>query len=486
MALDETRVRAHAAGMREILKSASLLALLAAAAVGANPAAAQTGPGDLGAGARAAADRALADPIAWNVLESLTTEIGPRPVGSPSMTAARDWGAATLRSLGFENVHIESFTTPVWTRGPESASIVGEGVGQKLQILGLGRSTPTPPGGITAPIVLFRSYQEMLDQPPGSLAGKIAVVTQVMRKTQDGSGYGAINAQRTQGPVEAAKRGAMGYLVRSLSTIDNREPHAGGAQPGGIPAAALSPVDADQLERLVARGRRVSVRLDLQSTFNPAAEAWNVVGEIRGSKHPDEVIVVGGHLDSWDPGTGAIDDGAGVAILTAAARIAGAKRPERTIRVVMFGSEEQGGSGAAYGAAHRTEVPNIVVAGESDVGAGEIFSVSLPKNAVAAPAMVAFRSALPKLRVILSPAQPRGGGSDIEGLMGQGVPFVDFNQDATRYFDLHHSADDTLDKVDPKALAQNVAVWSAFIFCVANSDIDFRALSLSGAALSRP
>jgi len=436
---------------------------------------------DFGGEARRVADRALADETAWNVLESLTTEIGPRPVGQPAMTRARDWAVATFKAQGFENVHLESFTTPAWIRGPESAEIVGPAP-QKLQILGLGRSSPTPPGGITAPIALFRSYQAMLDQPPGSLAGKIAVVTQAMRRTQDGSGYGAINAQRTAGPVEAAKRGAVAYLVRSLSTIDNREPHAGGASPGGIPAAALSPVDAEQLERLSARGRPVIVHLDLQSSFNPAAEAWNVVGEIKGATHPEEVVLVGGHLDSWDPGTGAIDDGAGVAIALASAKVAGQRnRPARTVRVVMFGSEEQGGSGAAYGAAHRAETPNIVVAGESDVGAGEIFSVSLPKNAAAAPAMTAFRSVLPKLKVIYSPALPRGGGSDIAGLMAQGAPFVDFNQDATRYFDLHHSADDTLDKVEPKALAQNVAVWSAFIYTVANSDIDFRKLSLGAA-----
>ena len=180
--------------------------------------------------------QALADPTAWNVLESLTTDVGPRPVGSPAMTRARDWGMATLKALGFENVHVEPFTAAAWSRGAESAEVVGPSP-QKLHILGLGRAAPTPAGGITAEIALFRSYQELLDQPAGALKGKIAVVTQAMRKTQDGSGYGAINAQRTQGPVEAAKRGAVAYLLRSLSTIDNREPHAGGAAAGGIPAA---------------------------------------------------------------------------------------------------------------------------------------------------------------------------------------------------------------------------------------------------------
>ena len=441
------------------------------------PAAAQ----DLSGGAQAVARQALSDPTAWNVLEQLTTEIGPRPVGSAAAAKARDWGVTTLKALGFENVHVEPFTTAAWSRGAESAEVVSP-FPQKLQILGLGRSSPTPPGGITAPIVLFRSYQAMLDQPPGSLKGKIAVVTEAMRKSQDGSGYGAINAQRTLGPMEAAKRGAVAYLLRSLSTIDNREPHTGVALAGGIPAAALSPVDADQLERMVARGQPVILHLELASTMNANAPAWNVVGEIRGREHPDEVLVVGGHLDSWDPGTGAIDDAAGVAIASAAAKLAaGPQRPARTIRVVMWGSEEQTGSGAAYAAAHKAEVGKIVVAGESDLGSDEIWSINLPKGSLKAPAMTAFRSALPPLKVIVSQDPPRFGGSDIEELIGLGTPFVDFNQDATVYFDLHHSADDTLDKVKPDHLAQNVAVWASFLYTVANSDIDFRKLSEAAA-----
>jgi hypothetical protein len=452
------------------------LALLAATALllPAVPAAAQS----LSAQAAAVRDKALADPTAWNVVESLTTEIGPRPVGSPAMERARDWGVATLTALGFENVHVEPFTTAAWRRGEESAEVVGPWP-QKLHILGLGNSAETPKGGLTAEIVVFRSYQEMLDQPPGALKGKIAVVTERMRRSQDGSGYGAINAQRTQGPVEAAKRGAAAYLTRSLSTDDTRLPHAGAASAGGIPAAALSTPDAELLEHMAARGKPVVVKLSMTSTFNPKAAAWNVVGEIRGSERPDEVIVVGGHLDSWDPGTGAIDDGAGVAITTAAAKLAASlpQRPRRTIRVVMWGSEEQTGSGEAYAAAHKGEVGKMIMVGESDLGAAPIWSVSLPKGSLGHPAMKAFTSSLAPLRVIVNRDAPRFGGSDVEELIGLGAPFVDFNQDASRYFDLHHSADDTLDKIQPDELAQNVAVWASFIHTVANSDIDFRALA---------
>lgn len=450
-----------------------MLSLAAAGALAALPAAAQ----DLASGAQRAAAQALSDPTAWRVVESLTTEIGPRPVGSPAMTRARDWGVATLKALGFQNVHVEAFTTPAWSRGVESAEVVSP-YPQKLRILGLGHSASTPPGGLTAPVVVFRSYQEMLDQPPGALKGKIAVVTQVMRRTQDGEGYEAINAVRTAGPAEAAKRGAVAYLHRSLSTAEDREPHAGAAMAGGIPAAALSPADAEQLERMAATGRPVLVRLDMTSSENPETTSWNVVGEIPGRERPKEVVLVGGHLDSWDPGTGAIDDGAGVAIATAAAKLASEQGPPaRTIRVVMWGSEEQSGSGRAYAAAHRLEADKIVVAGESDLGADPVWSASIPRGSAKTPQMAAFASVLSGLKVIASPEPPRFGGSDIEGLMAMGVPFVDFNQDATRYFDVHHSAHDTLDMVDPKSLSQNVAVWAAFLYTVANSDIDFRKLA---------
>jgi hypothetical protein len=446
-----------------LLQTAAALMFIAA------PAAAQ----DLTSKAVQIREQALADPTAWNVVESLTTEVGPRPVGSASMERARDWGVAKLKSLGFENVHAESFTTSAWSRGAESAEVVGPWP-QKLQILGLGNSSPTPKGGLTAPIVLFHTYRDMLAQPPGSLTGKIAVVAERMTRTQDGSGYGGINATRTQGPTEAAKRGALAYLVRSLATDDTRLPHAGSSTAAGIPAAALSTPDAELLEHMAARGQPVIVKLDLASSLNPAAPAWNVVGEIRGGAAPDEIVLIGGHLDSWDPGTGAIDDGAGVAISVAAAKLAGQGRPKRTLRVVMWGSEEQSGSGAAYAAAHTAEIGKMALVSESDSGAGLIWSISLPPGAEGTPAMKAFLSAIGPLKVIVSRTPPEEGGSDIRGLIAGGAPFVDFHQDVSRYFDLHHSADDTLDKIEPKELAQNVAVWASFLYMVANSDIDFR------------
>jgi len=448
------------------------IALLAAAAAVFVSSAAHAA--DLQATAIALRDKALADSTAWDVTESLSTEVGARPQGSPGMDRARDWGVAKLKTLGFENVHVETFETESWLRGPESAEVVAP-YPQKLQILGLGRSSPTPPGGLEAEIVLFKALDEMLAQPPGALAGKIAVVTEKMRRTQDIQGYG--NAVRARGAgVEAAKRGAVAYLVRSISTDDTRLPHGGGGAMSGIPMAALSTPDAELLERMVARGAPVRIKLAMSSTYRAKAPAYNVVGEIRGREKPDEVIVIGGHLDSWDAGTGAVDDAAGIGITTAAAKLISdlPQRPRRTIRVVMWGAEEQGGSGAAYAEAHKHEVGKIVVAGESDLGAGEIFNAKLPAGSLDHPAMKAFVAAARPLKVMISREPAEDGGADVEGLKRLGTPVVELQQDASRYFDLHHSADDTLDKVDPKELAQNVAVWTAFVYAVADSDIDFR------------
>ena len=451
----------------------SLLLAAACAAVFAVPAVAA----DLNHDAVAVRDRALSDPTAWNILESVTTEVGPRPVGTPAMARARDWGVAKLTALGFENVRIEPFETRAWVRGAESAEVVSP-YPQKLAILGLGGSASTPAGGLEAEIVVFPTYQAMLDQPVGALKGKIAVVTQAMRKTQGGAGYGSGVQPRALGAIEAAKRGAVGFLLRSVSTDDTRLPHTGAMRgEPGIPAAAISTPDAELLDHMAARGKPIRVKLNMTSSVIEKAPSWTVVGELKGRTHPDEVVVIGGHLDSWDPGTGAIDDGAGVAIATAAAKLAATtgERPARTIRVVLWGSEEQGGSGDAYAEAHKAEVGKIVLAGESDLGGDEVWQTRLPKGSAAHPAMKAFTAALPPLKVIVSPEPAKDGGSDTEGLQALGAPVVDMDQDASRYFDLHHSADDTLDKVDPKKLAQNVAVWAAFLRVVADSDIDFRA-----------
>ena len=431
-------------------------------------------------------DKALLDRTAWEITEDLTTNIGPRLVGSPAMERAKDWSVAKFKALGFTNVKVEQFAKPSWTRGEESAWLVGP-YPLKLNIVGLGRTIPTPPEGIEAEVALFHTYADLIAAPEGSLKGKIAVITQPMVRTQDGYGYGVAGVSRRAGPVEAAKRGAVALLIRSVSTSDSTVPHTGvtgfGPDVVTIPAAAMGVPEAEQLERLAKKGP-LRIKLKLASTSDANDVAWNISGEIKGSEKPDEVIVIGGHLDSWDVGTGALDDATGVAITTAAAKLIGElpKHPKRTIRVVMFGSEESGGSSEAYVAAHKDELAKIVLAGESDTGADRIYSLKLPAGAQKHAIATTAGDVLAPLKIFVNRDPSAHGGSDIEGLEAAGVPSIELEQDASRYFDYHHTMDDTLNKVRPDELAQNVAAWASFIYLVADSDVDFRALKAAAPA----
>jgi Zn-dependent M28 family amino/carboxypeptidase len=460
---------------RSLLTAAAVSALMAGAVLPA-----QTWAQDART-AETLRDKALLDRTAWDITEDLTTTIGPRVVGSPAMARAKDWAVAKFKALGFTNVKVEEFAKPSWTRGAESAELVAP-YPMKLDIVGLGRTVPTPPEGIEAEVALFKTYAEMIAAPEGSLKGKIVVITQPMVRAQDGAGYGVAGISRRTGPVEAAKRGAAGLLIRSISTSDSTVPHTGVTAFGdgvvSIPSAALGVPEAEQLERLAAKDP-LRIKLKLASTVDPADVAWNISGEIKGSEKPDEVLVVGGHLDSWDVGTGALDDATGIAITTAAAKLIGdlPKHPKRTIRVVMWGSEESGGSSEAYLAAHKDELPKIVLAGESDTGADRVYSLQIPAGSADHPAMKTAVRVLSPLKIYLDKAPPAHAGADIEGLEESGVPVVALNQDASRYFDYHHTMDDTLNKVRPDELAQNVAAWTSFLYLVADSDIDFRTLS---------
>ena len=460
--------------MRTWLTALAILAVAAAPAFG----------GPLRAGAEAVRDRALKDSTAYDYVESLSVEVGPRLAGSEAAARARDWALAKLTALGFVNVHVEPFPITAWLRGPEAAEIVAPHP-QKLAIIGLGGSVPTAPEGVEGEIALFHTYADLLAAPPGSLTGKIAVVTQPMPRAQDGSGYGALNPARRQGPSEAARRGAVAYLVRSLATGVSREPHTGAmnyaADAPKIPAAALSVIDAILIDHLAERGQPIRIRLKLASTTEPAS-AWTVAGEIRGTEHPEQIVQVGGHLDSWDPGTGSIDDGAGMAIAVATAKLAGTPNPpKRTIRVALFGSEEMDFAREAFAAAHMAEAPRIVVIGESDIGADAAWSVQIPAGSLKTPEMQDYAATVAPLAVYVSPEPATGSGDDVANLIKAGVPAVAVRQDASRYFDWHHSSEDTLDKIDPTQLSQAVATWASFVYIVANSDIDFRALAAAAA-----
>ncbi|WP_242116195.1 M20/M25/M40 family metallo-hydrolase [Sphingomonas lacusdianchii] len=416
-------------------------------------------------------DAALTDTVAWDITEGLTTEIGPRLAGTPDEARARDWAVARLKALGFSNVRIEPYQMPVWVRGEERAAIISP-FPQPLAITALGNSGETPAKGLEAEIVYFPTLDDLKAAPTGSLKGKIAFVSHAMAATQDGSSYGAFGAVRRAGPAIAAQKGAAAIVIRSLGTDHHRNPHAGSTVfPAGtvaIPAGALSVPDAEQLERVLKRGRPVRLRLTLTPRQIGMRESGNVIAEVPGSDPAAGVVLIGGHLDSWDLGTGAFDDAAGLGITTAAAkRIMDAGRPRRTIRVVWFGAEEVGGvGGAAYAKAHAGD--RHALAAESDFGADRVwrFDVALPPESAAIGDRLA--AALAPLGITRGTAVA-GDGTDIGPTLAQNVAAIDLTQSGLRYFDLHHTPDDTLDKVDPVQLQQNVAAWTAMLAVVANA-----------------
>ena len=447
-------------------------ALIAALLITAAPAAAQQSvaslPPPVIADPQIAAlrDDAVAnDHYAWDIVEGLTTEVGQRLAATDAEARARDWAVKRLTAMGFANVHVEPFTMPVWTRGAESAEIVSP-FPQKLAVAALGYSGSTGPNGITGQIVYFPSVDALRAAPDAEVGGKIVFIDHNMQPAQDGSGYGQFGAPRRQGPTIASLKGAIGIVIRSIGTDHHRNPHTGvqyftdGAK--SIPAGALTVPDAEQLVRILKRGRPVTMHLTLVSEKHEGGKSGNVIAEVPGRDPKAPILLVGGHLDSWDLATGAIDDASGVAITTAAAKhIMDAGRPRRTIRIVWFGAEEPGGFGGnAYAKAHGKE--SYAIAGESDFGADRIwrFSSQLLKSDPAAYAQLA--ASLAPLGITKND-KGDADGTDVDPTIQAGAPWVSLNQDGTRYFDYHHTPDDTLDKIDPVQLRQNVAAWTAML-----------------------
>ncbi|WP_291838987.1 M20/M25/M40 family metallo-hydrolase [Brevundimonas sp.] len=437
-------------------------------------------------------DAALQQNIALDYVTRLTTRFGARPAGSKSEQDAAAWAAGYMREHGFQNVRIETFPLVGWERGEESASIVGAHP-QRLVVAALGHS-PGTNGVIEAEVVRFTSLEALNAAPAGSLAGKIAYVDAgQMVRMQDGAGYGPLTRIRGAGPGAAAAKGAVAFIMRSVGSDEHRMPHTGttryieGRVP--LPGFALSAPDASQLSRLIAGGETVRLRLSSTAhTYETVSQ--NVVGEITGASRPNEVIVLCSHMDSWDLGSGAIDDGAGGAITLAAAKAIAesGRRPARTVRVVLYGSEEvaqptdTGNGGGAYLRGIGAAVEQHIIAGESDFGADRVYAFGLPPGAQGSDfARIAGRVLYP-IGVLPSPDPELHGGADVGPLAEAGVPVFGLNQDGTRYFDLHHTADDTLDKIDPAQLSQNVAAWAALVYLVADSDVDFRAMRPATAA----
>lgn len=411
-------------------------------------------------------DKALSsDEHAWDITEGLTTEVGPRLAGTEAEARARSWAVRKLTSMGFSNVRIEHFDMPVWVRGRERAEIISP-FPQPLVVTALGNSGSTGPEGVSGEIVAFDSVDALRAAPAGQVKGKIVFIDHAMPANQDGSGYGQFGAPRRQGPTIASQKGALALIVRSIGTDWHRNPHAGvmsfsdGAKP--IPAGALSNPDADQLLRILKRGRPTSLKLVLESRNLGTRQSGNVIAEVPGRDPSLPPILVSGHLDSWDQGTGAIDDASGVAIAAAAAKhVMDAGRPLRTIRIVWFGAEEVGlFGGLDYRAKHGKEPHYALI--ESDFGADRIWKVDSKLGDARKAEAEAIGKALAPLGIVTG-SFSKAEGSDIGPMLDDGHPGVGLNQDGSRYFDFHHTPDDTLDKVDPQQLRQNVAAWTAVL-----------------------
>jgi len=444
----------------------ALLATVLAAPLLAQPAAPPPPPVVVAPWIHALRDDALAnDRHAWDITEGLTTEVGPRMAGTAAEARARAWSVAKLKAMGFSNVRVETFDMPVWVRGPESAEVLAP-FPQRLVVAALGNSASTGPAGVSGEVAAFDSVDALRAAPDAAVRGKIVFIDHRMTPTQDGSGYGQFGAPRRAGPTLASQKGAIAIVVRSIGTDHHRNPHTGvmsfadGAKP--IPAGALTIPDAEQLVRILKRGKPVTIRLRLESTTMASAQSGNVIAEVPGRDPRLAPVLVAGHLDSWDQGTGAIDDASGVAIAAAAAkRIMDAGRPLRTIRIVWFGAEEVGLLGGLDYLARHGKEPHHAAA-ESDFGADRIWKVESKLGEARRDEARLIGAALAPLGIVTG-SFDEADGSDIGPLLASGVPGVGLGQDGTRYFDLHHTPDDTLDKVDPVQLRQNVAAWTAML-----------------------
>ena len=420
-------------------------------------------------------ERALASGLAYELVSSLTTEVGPRPAGSEGERRAVAWGQRTMQRLGFDSIRAEPVTVPHWVRGEGAGEILSP-FPQPVHLTALGGSVGTPPEGIAAEVVSFPSVAELEAAPDERVRGRIVFLDGRMERRRDGSSYREVVPNRGRGPSVAGAKGAVALLIRSVATGTHRFPHTGGTRYAEgaprIPAAALAVPDADLLAAQLARDEPVRFRLRLGARDLPQERSANVVGDLRGSERPEEIVLLACHLDSWDLGTGALDDGAGCGIVLAAAKLLAesGRRPARTVRVVLYANEEFGLSGArAYAEEHAEELPRHLLGLEADLGAGRVWGFS---GNVAPEGLPFLRAILPELEPLGIEwiDRPAHGGADFVPLVEKRMPVADLHHDASEYFDYHHTADDTLDKVDPEALRQCVAAYALVAWWVAGGD----------------
>ncbi|MDL3984230.1 M28 family metallopeptidase [Shewanella xiamenensis] len=419
---------------------------------------------------------ALASSIGYDIVESLTVEVGPRLAGSPKDIIAVNWAMNKLTSLGFDKVYKEPVQVPIWERGEAKAKIISP-VEQPLVITALGGSIATPVTGIRARIARFDSLEALQQANPDDVKGKIAFIDQKTERHITGEGYGKSVGGRSKGAVAAAQKGAVAIVIRSIGTDHDRMAHTGVMryQDGvaKIPAAAMSNPDADLVDAMLKRDPNAVLELHMSPKDLGTNTSYNVIAEVTGSSKPNEIVLIGAHLDSWDEGTGAIDDGAGVAIVTAAAKHIQdlPQKPARTVRVVLYAAEEIGlVGGKAYAEAHKAELPLHYIAAESDFGAGPIYQIDTKVSDNVFAQVQESIKPMTYNGVALGNNQA-SGGPDVSMLPALGVPVASLRQDGHDYFDYHHTPNDTLDKIDPKALAQNVAAYAQFAYIMANSNL---------------
>jgi carboxypeptidase Q len=422
---------------------------------------------------------AMSDDYAYRQVAYLTENIGGRPSGSPQAKAAVEYVAGELRKLGLD-VQLEEVKVPHWVRGVETAQLVEypghtPDTTQKIVLTALGGSTATPAEGIVAEVVVVNDFDELTALGRDKVAGKVVLFNEIFDKQKSAAGmafvaYGEAVRYRGAGPKAAADLGAVAALVRSVGDADFRLPHTGYSFPSGIPAGAVTAEDADLVAHLASQGP-VRMRLTLTPQKLPDSTSYNVIGDLKGSEHPEQVVVVSGHLDSWDLGTGAIDDGAGVAVAMEAAEILQRLhlRPKRTLRVIAWMDEESGGAGAqTYNKEHASDFPNHMAAIESDAGAahpqGFDTKMSVQAGELLRPVLTVLQS-IGANGVRESTYPP---GADISGMSEAGVPALGILQDGRTYFHYHHTAADTLDKIVPAELRENAAAMAVMGYALAS------------------
>ncbi len=422
---------------------------------------------------------ALNDDYAYHELEHLTENIGPRPTGSLQARAAAEYVAEELRKVGLD-VRLQPVTVPHWVRGAETASLVEypgmvPGTSQKIVLTALGGSSSTPPDGLTADVITVNSFDELTALGRDKVAGKIVLFNVPFDKQKAEAGfafasYGEAVRYRAAGAKATADLGGIAALVRSVGSADYRLPHTGFSIPAGIPSGAVTAEDADLIAYLTAQGK-VRMHLTLTPQKLPNETSYNVIGDLKGSEHPEQIVVASGHLDSWDLGTGAIDDGAGVVMAMETAEILQRLhlRPARTLRVIAWMDEETGGSGSqAYTAQYSADFPNYVGAIESDSGAAHPLGFDVKASAAAIDLLRPVQSVLMSVGATVLMPTTYPPGADIEAMSNAGVPAFGVMQDGRTYFNYHHTAADTLDKVVPVELRENSAAMAVMAYALTN------------------